>query len=619
MAITQVTLTGGFKGTGGSAATGAVTFTLSAPITDMAGTVVSTDTITCPLVAGAFSTSLYATDDSTTQPQGTTYLVTFSVNGLVWQRTFALPHATSPVDISALVPATPGAVSYTYALASALVPVAAQATAAQAAAAVNAASIATLGLATKRVTMTVGSDNKTVFGGGVADVVVRIPLVLPVTTTRWRIRIRNIAYAQNPATPGFGAIAGALNLTGVWIGTPVANVFPWAGTFASAPVQAVTATALPSDGSEYTSAWTSASNAQFTADTPAAISIGYNAPAAGGNQSVSCGGGGGVVGPSALPQLMWYTNGAGFAGSTALSSQAGNAAVPTGSLVLNKAGSTLDIRVEYEAVTAQSVGLFIGDSTTMGYMDDSTLFGSWLGAYATWPAQAGLRNRFCWVNAAAGGASASQYGTATDWRYARFDLATTVPGFAVVMFGINESQASVSLATYQANLAAVVAAVRSGLGIPRVYLATTIPEPINLVGTLAAGVSSGVTSFSTSVAYPTGAIIDFDAGTANAETLTTTGASTGTGPYATTTTAVSTKAHAAGATVWRTFETFRLSYNTWVRTMPCGVSGVFDMERALTAPGSTNLPDTATYYGPAGQYHPGAAGYAKMAGAVVIQ
>jgi NADPH:quinone reductase-like Zn-dependent oxidoreductase len=105
MAITQVTVNGTLKGTGGAAAVGTVAFQLSQQITDGAGTVVSDDPVTVNLsTGGTFSVVLYANDDSTTLPQGTTYKVTFDVNGTVWYQTIVLPHATSPVDISSIVP-----------------------------------------------------------------------------------------------------------------------------------------------------------------------------------------------------------------------------------------------------------------------------------------------------------------------------------------------------------------------------------------------------------------------------------------------------------------------------------------------------------------------------------
>lgn len=68
------------------------------------------------------------------------------------------------------------------------------------------------------------------------------------------------------------------------------------------------------------------------------------------------------------------------------------------------------------------------------------------------------------------------------------------------------------------------------------------------VGTLSAASLVGDTSISSSVSYPSGTSIRIGVGTANAETVTTTGAPTGSGPYAIPVPAL-TKAHASGDTV----------------------------------------------------------------------
>jgi hypothetical protein len=105
VSITNITVTGALKGTGGSAASGTVQFQLSASITDGSSTVVSSDPFTVALSnTGTFSIGLPANNDSTTLPQGTFYTVTFDVNGVVWSENIVIPHTPSTVDISTIVP-----------------------------------------------------------------------------------------------------------------------------------------------------------------------------------------------------------------------------------------------------------------------------------------------------------------------------------------------------------------------------------------------------------------------------------------------------------------------------------------------------------------------------------
>lgn len=120
MAITQVPVHGTVKEADGSIAAGAtVSFALKAAITD--GTfIVSTEPVvaTCD-GSGAFTQTLYATDDSTTTPTGSYYTVTIKPAGKNWitieQFDFVLPHADSAgVDLFALAPLTNPSISSPY-------------------------------------------------------------------------------------------------------------------------------------------------------------------------------------------------------------------------------------------------------------------------------------------------------------------------------------------------------------------------------------------------------------------------------------------------------------------------------------------------------------------------
>lgn len=108
MAFTTITVTETFlpDQPAGTVVNGAAVLTLSAPMHDATGQEVSTDGIDAAIVNGGLSVELYANDDPTTEPQGTTYSVQIQLDGHPVQPTFriSVPHAspTGKAKLSAI-------------------------------------------------------------------------------------------------------------------------------------------------------------------------------------------------------------------------------------------------------------------------------------------------------------------------------------------------------------------------------------------------------------------------------------------------------------------------------------------------------------------------------------
>lgn len=109
MSFTSVTLTGSFQSGAGEPLAGTLTFTLTQAMAN-SNVVVSPGPVEITLDDnGSFSIELLANDDPATVPQGVLYGVTEQVSG-AQPRDYAilLSHATSPVDISTLMPGQTG-------------------------------------------------------------------------------------------------------------------------------------------------------------------------------------------------------------------------------------------------------------------------------------------------------------------------------------------------------------------------------------------------------------------------------------------------------------------------------------------------------------------------------
>lgn len=311
---------------------------------------------------------------------------------------------------------------------------------------------------TKRVTAPISVDCISSYSN-IADWAQRVLLALPVTTTRWRLRVRNISIPINTAN------TGAISFAGVWLGTPAyAATGLFAGNFTATPTNVLGSFATAANGADYTSTWVTDAAQQFAAGVTKALAWGCTCTL-------------GTVLAAGLngANLAYGSTGAGAAAI------AGQTSMPSGGgISYTGAIGLLDVRLEYEFSTLAAGGtptvLCVGDSITSGYMPSGGLEGAGVWPHETWPGAAGLRQGFCPINGGVGSSTAAQWAVGSDWRWGRFDLATTVPDFAILGLGSNDLAASVAATTIEANLVTIIDYIRTTLGISRVFLGTIIPR-----------------------------------------------------------------------------------------------------------------------------------------------
>lgn len=306
---------------------------------------------------------------------------------------------------------------------------------------------------TKRVcTPLMGSGFQESSAGSVQDALLRTLMVLPVTTTQWRLRIRNFATSNTEANG-----VGVITIPSVYVGAP--NMSDgggrWTGKFAAAPSLALASFASDAAFADVASPWVTSGALQFTAGRLQALSIPFQ------------GSGTNRVYYDATGSLYWQ-------GTGTPSTQAGVAA-PSG------IGSpsnlmALDLRLEYEFTTPVAapvrVLLALGDSITMGKEGgDGGCY-----PFETWPAATALRQRACWVNLGVDGAKAQDFAASSSaWKWTRCDIATTLPDTAYIALGSNDLAASTSSATLQGYISTIIANLQA-LGINDIALCTVIPR-----------------------------------------------------------------------------------------------------------------------------------------------
>lgn len=297
--------------------------------------------------------------------------------------------------------------------------------------------------------------------GQVQDWLQRQLFMLPMSTTRWRVKVRN--YSPRNELPGVDAITGQ----GVYFGQPSFPSGRWLGALAAPPTLALAGTFSVLASADYVSPWCSDPAMQFQARKPSVLSIGFLGDGANRfwyDNDVSSGSSGAV-----------YTSGAGASAQSLLAAQ------PTTSAPIKQ--STLDIRLEYEfatpAVGGTPVYLVIADSIGQGFNDATANGGGGSLPYENWPGAAALLSGAPYVNLAVASSNASDWADLTKWKYARADLVTTIPDAAIVAPGINDIGGSASAASVQASLGAIYSTLRS-IGINEVYGATILPD--NLLG-----------------------------------------------------------------------------------------------------------------------------------------
>ncbi|HVS78816.1 MAG TPA: GDSL-type esterase/lipase family protein [Candidatus Saccharimonadales bacterium] len=419
---------------------------------------------------------------------------------------------------------------------------------------------------TKRVTMNLGGDMVSTGNTGTyfIDFIQRWPVLLPVTTTQWRLRIRNygMAGAANGGTPA-GAFSGQVTLSNIYKGLPslssgmIANF----GDFASTPDLALdlgASNVTPSDGSELVTDWVTDTDLQFTAHQMEMLSWAFK--------------------PANNMSVGYSTNG-GFVvvknSGTSPFSNVGNASMPAGD---QYQWQVFDIRLEYEFTGDTPVVLVVGDSLSSGYVDDTNLNPQiFAPTIHSWPQRAAIHHNFCVINGGIGGSLTGDWANTSDWRYARFDLSTYVPDIVIIELGGNDVFYFKSLSSYKSSYSGVISALQ-GLGIQRIVGCTVPALPSWKGGIVMSGVAAGVTSIQTSQKFASGdGSIDIGHGTSRAETRTIAGNSTGNGPYTTTITSATSNAHPYGETISLDDDSNRQDYNRWLRGVPGPLEVVFDL------------------------------------------
>lgn len=308
---------------------------------------------------------------------------------------------------------------------------------------------------TKRVTMSLGAPRTQNAAAALSAWAERIPIRTPRKTLRWRLKVANRVLLPTAAPT---LLTQRFTMTDVYLGDVgglTADGRPQ-GSWAAAPTKVIDTVLLP-NGAEYTSPWVTDPALQFGPDVTRQLGLALSAT----------------------------NNGNGSATTSShyghRSTQAGVNAVNHTQLTRNNfVGNTLalDKRIEYEFAEADPIGLLIGASGDEGYNLTVALDGTGgyevLPVHETWAGVHGLRTKTHWVNASIVGANQTPFLSRNDLTYTRFDLATTVPDFALISLGGNSVIAGTALATIKTEITTVVSQVRL-LGIKRIYLATVVP------------------------------------------------------------------------------------------------------------------------------------------------
>lgn len=381
----------------------------------------------------------------------------------------------------------------------------------------------------KRVTHSLGAPRIQNAAGALADWGERIPIQLPVRTKRWRLRVGNRVLLPTavpiPLTQVFTVSDIVLGiLTGV---TAQGRILP---SYGIAPVKILDGFNTPADGSDYISPWVTDPAMQFGPDSVVTVGMTISATNNGNGSAVTS------------SHYGFRRSSAGAAGSLYTLSNAGYV------------GNTLalDKRIEYEFEGNNPVGLIVGPSGDEGYNTVVALDG--LGGYEvvqsheTWPGVMSMRTGVPTINAGITGATQTPFLDPASLAYSRFDLATTLPDYAIVSMGGNSIVTYAgSAATAEAETLTVVNAIRS-LGVKRIYLATIS----------AAGLAGGDAK-----------------------------------------------------------EVQRQVYNTWVRNVPLGVTGICDFD-ILTRDPANNLQQLPGFVS-ADNVHPNLGGYQRWGAGVSIR
>jgi lysophospholipase L1-like esterase len=282
-------------------------------------------------------------------------------------------------------------------------------------------------------------------------------LALPVTTSRWRMRVRN--WTPGDATP----ILSGMTISGVWLGRPS---FPsdgstWVGTFTATPVQALSSFTVAADGLEAVSSWVTDSTLQFRRGLTYQWSMGATG-----------------IG------TLYYDNTRGLTlkgtGAAAKASQTAALTASGGQTLMGGTYGALDIILEYDALvpaeTPYVVG--IGSSATAGAAPNQTGYGVW--PHENWIGGAAIRDGFLWSNIGLGGSQSIQWALGPGFTnlqpwWDRIDFTGNPPDTAIIALGGNDAFNGVSAAVFEGYMMTIFNKLR-GYGTERIFLAAVMPR-----------------------------------------------------------------------------------------------------------------------------------------------
>lgn len=430
----------------------------------------------------------------------------------------------------------------------------------------------TVGYKTKRCAFATGLTTPAISLGTETEAQQRILLKIPVTSKRWRFRIRN----WNPVNGT--SYTGAIAFTGLWLGTPeyytAVNILGRPdGAFASAPTQVLTAFTTSADGSEFISDWITDPTKQLNAYKDLLISYGFTKAA----------------GSIARGQSFYIFSSSSVGSSTT----AGSAAIPAGM------ASTIDTCyfhqcVEYEWTGAEKVGLALGDSLTSGVGQNTannvvspvvagnSPINIWAHAYAL------IHGTPMMVQAYAG-YQASQMQDNTQPIYSAWGLGSTIkPDFSFIFILSNDIAGLQTINSTAPYIKQIIINMRA-IAIPKTFF-LTIPPRISLqganpipYGTLTSASSVGATSIFTSVPFKASSKIYISESNSDGELCQVLADSTGSSsPYTTTLVSAMVNAHTVGETVFSYQETIRRQTNNYLMEKPSGMDGCIEISRALS-------------------------------------
>ncbi len=300
----------------------------------------------------------------------------------------------------------------------------------------------------------------------------RTPVRVPQTTTRWRVKV------GGEDMRGDAAVTTSMPLDGVWFGEAVLSALgAMTSATKAAPVQVLGASTIPADAAPVVGDWITDPALQLIAGRIYLLSYSIN----GTGKSVVWGSG-------------WT-----YAKSGASSLAADNAlAAPTG-LGVGTSVSVLDVEIEYECETDRASIMCIGDSLTDGARSD-------YGSFTSWPTFFGQLTGCPVLLNSYSGASTTNWTNLAHRKYTRY--AGLDFDAIVLMIGTNDILSGTTLATLQANYLTVLSNIRTVWGADVPIYGATLP-PITQTDTRETA-RTGFNAWLRAAPHGLAGVVDFD-------------------------------------------------------------------------------------------------------------